>query len=389
MAGATGTSSADLNNFLLAESYPRHTAAPSMTRAYIGLMSGTSADAIDGVAATFSTENTQILATHSAPLSEPLQARIKQIVSGAADPLDEVMALDVDLALAFSDCAQQLIEQLQSPPAAIGCHGQTVRHRPQRQFTVQLGRGAIIAAQTGVPTVVDFRSADIALGGQGAPLVPAFHQAVFGSDTEDRAILNIGGIANVTLLGQDGTVGGFDTGPGNTLMDFWHRQHQRGPWDDRGNWSRRGTVDEALLARCLADPYFALAPPKSTGLEYFNPDWLRSQLSGTETPADVQASLRALTARGASDAIRQHHRSARKVYLCGGGARNDALVDEFRSALPGVEIATTTILGIEPQWVEACAFAWLARQRIRQEPGNVPAVTGASRPAVLGALYNP
>ena len=360
-----------------------------MSSVYIGLMSGTSADAIDGVAAEIDEHQARILAATSIPLADTLRQRIHAVSTGAHDRLDEVAALDIDMANAFADCAEKLMAELKTPPIAIGCHGQTVRHRPKQHFTVQLGKGAVIAARTGIATVSDFRSVDIALGGEGAPLVPAFHRAMFRSDVEDRAIVNIGGIANVTLLAKDGSVRGFDTGPGNTLLDHWYRQHNEGTLDDRGQWSRTGRIDVDLLERCCADPYFSLPAPKSTGPEYFNVDWLEILLGGHESPADVQATLRALTSRTISGAVRQHLPGVQRIYLCGGGVRNDALIEELRMDFDGLTVDSTAAVGMDPQWVEACAFAWLAQQRLAQRPGNIPAVTGATRPAVLGALYRP
>ena len=360
-----------------------------MSSVYIGLMSGTSADAIDGVAAEIDEHQARILATASIPLSDTLRQRIQAVSTGAHDRLDDVAALDIDMANAFADCAEKLMAELKTPPIAIGCHGQTVRHRPEQHFTVQLGKGAVIAARTGIATVSDFRSADVALGGEGAPLVPAFHRAMFGSDSEDRAIVNIGGIANVTLLAKDGSVRGFDTGPGNTLLDHWYRQHNEGALDDRGQWSRKGRIDVDLLERCCADPYFSLPAPKSTGPEYFNLGWLTPLLGGHERPVDVQATLRALTSRTISGAVSQHLSGAQRIYLCGGGVRNDALIEELRMDFDGLTVDSTAAVGMDPQCVEACAFAWLAHQRLAQQPGNIPAVTGAARPAVLGALYRP
>jgi anhydro-N-acetylmuramic acid kinase len=360
-----------------------------MSRVYIGLMSGTSADAIDGVAAEIDEHQARIIATVSIPLSDNLRQRIQAVSTGTHDRLDDVAILDIDMANAFADCAEILMAELKIPPIAIGCHGQTVRHRPEQHFTVQLGQGAVIAARTGIATVSDFRSADVALGGEGAPLVPAFHRAMFRSDIEDRAIVNIGGIANVTLLAKNGSVHGFDTGPGNTLLDHWYRQHNEGILDDRGQWSRIGRIDVGLLKRCCADPYFSLPAPKSTGPEYFNVGWLTPLLGGHESPSDIQATLRALTSRTISGAVSQHLPGTEQIYLCGGGVKNDALIEELRMDFDGLTVDSTAAVGMDPQWVEACAFAWLAHQRLAQQPGNIPAVTGAARPAVLGALYHP
>ena len=360
-----------------------------MSPTFIGLMSGTSADAVDGVAVSFDDGAVNIQAIQSDPISPSLRERIIAIMHGRDDYLDAQAVLDVDLSHAFADCAEKLIAQLDALPQAIGSHGQTVRHRPEKGFTVQLGSGAIIAARTGVPTVTDFRSADIALGGQGAPLVPAFHQNIFGSAEEDRAIVNIGGIANVTLLSKNGEVTGFDTGPGNTLLDYWYREHHTGDWDIDGSWSLTGEVDQALLEKLLSDDYFSRPAPKSTGLEYFSYEWLKGRLSGHEPPQDIQATLRELTATAIADAITKRLAQVRTVYLCGGGAQNKALKDAVCALMPGARVSNTASLGIDPQWVEACAFAWLARQRLEGKPGNLPSVTGASRAAVLGTLHLP
>ena len=360
-----------------------------MSATFIGIMSGTSADAIDAAAVSFPDGQVKIHAVQSNPIDSALRQRITKIMQGVHDDLDSVAALDRDLGHAFSECATALMTKLDTTPLAIGCHGQTVRHRPEQGFTVQLGAGAIIATRTGLPTITDFRSSDIALGGHGAPLVPAFHKYVFGSDKEDRVIVNIGGIANTTLLPKTGGVSGFDTGPGNTLLDNWYQEHQQGPWDTDGAWSRTGTADDALLARLSSDAFFEQSPPKSTGLEYFNPAWLKNWLNGDERPEDVQATLRELTATGISDAVTKALPTAKTLYLCGGGTQNGALKASIQFRLPDAKVESTAALGIDPVWVEACAFAWLARQRWERKPGSLPSVTGASRAAVLGSLYLP
>ena len=360
-----------------------------MSATFIGIMSGTSVDAIDAAAVSFPDGQVKIHAVQSNPIDGTLRQRITNIMQGVHDDLDSVAALDRDLGHAFSECATALMAKLDTPPLAIGCHGQTVRHRPEQRFTVQLGAGAIIATHTGIPTITDFRSSDIALGGQGAPLVPAFHKYIFGSDKEDRVIVNIGGIANITLLPKTAGVSGFDTGPGNSLMDSWYRKHHQGPWDTGGAWSRTGAADEALLTRLSSDAFFEQRPPKSTGLEYFNSAWLSKWLSGNERPADVQATLRELTTTSIQDAVTKALPAAKTLYLCGGGAQNGALKASIQSRLPDVKVESTAALSIDPMWVEACAFAWLARQRWERKPGSLPSVTGASRTAVLGSLYLP
>lgn len=361
-----------------------------MSEIFIGLMSGTSADAIDAAAVDFSAANGLALAaTHSHPLSEELRARISDVSSGALDQLDDVKQLEVDLSIEFSHCTQEIINLLNDKPVAIGCHGQTVRHRPELGFTVQLADGAIIAQSTQTPVVVDFRSADVALGGQGAPLVPAFHHEFFSSSSEDRAVVNIGGIANVTLLSSDGRVIGFDSGPGNTLMDRWIQLHQDNRWDHNGAWAKTGVVDEALLFSLQQDPYFSRKPPKSTGLEYFNLDWLNAFLKGDERPCDVQAALCALTAHAVTDDILEFLPEVKKIYLCGGGALNTQLKELIQTKIDRAEVSTTADLGVDPKWVEAIAFAWLARQRINLQTANLPEVTGAKKRSILGAVYLP
>ena len=356
----------------------------------IGLMSGTSCDGIDAAAVDFAQHPPTLVDTHYEPYPTALKVAVQAVSDGSDDRLDDVMALSVSLSKAYANCANRLIAKLGGViPRAIGSHGQTVRHRPEAGFTVQLGSGAIIAQMTDIPTVTDFRSMDIALGGQGAPLVPAFHNAVFRSTAEDRVIVNIGGIANLTLLKSGLDTIGFDTGPGNTLLDHWFRTHHDGAFDENGLWSSQGVVIESLLASMLDDPYFSKAAPKSTGLEYFNLKWLSGNLSGAEKPADVQATLRALTARSIAKAIDQTGADVDVVFICGGGARNSALIQEIQAVIPTVEISTTAALGIDPQWVEASAFAWLAHQRLAQQPGNLSSVTGASRLAILGSLYLP
>ena len=355
----------------------------------IGLMSGTSRDGVDAAAVDFAESPPALIGTHSVPYPLTLRHDVQSVSEGSRDRLDDVMALSVSLAKAYAACANALIEKIGVKPRVIGSHGQTVRHRPESGFTVQLGSGAIIAEMTGVPTVTDFRAMDIALGGEGAPLVPAFHQAVFSAPGERRAIVNIGGIANVTLLLADVAPRGFDTGPGNTLLDHWFRAHRDGDWDHKGQWSAQGQIIQPLLEAMLSDGYFRRAAPKSTGLEYFNMEWLSACLAGDEAPADVQATLRALTARSILRGIQDNATGVEAIYVCGGGAQNTALMQEIQSVASGYAVSTTGSLGIDPQWVEASAFAWLAHQRLEEKPGNLPSVTGAKRPAILGALYLP
>jgi anhydro-N-acetylmuramic acid kinase len=271
--------------------------------------------------------------------------------------------------------------------AAIGCHGQTVRHQPQLGYTTQLVNGALLAELVGIAVVCDFRSRDIAAGGEGAPLVPAFHQAVFASPQICRAVVNIGGIANISVLPVNGEVTGFDCGPGNALMDGWVLAHRNQPYDADGAWAASGRVLPELCERLLAHPFFARQPPKSTGRETFHLEWLRGTLSGHERPEDVQASLCELTAASIAQALDAHCADAKEIYLCGGGARNTALCARLETLLPGRRIAASDSLGIAAEAVEAAAFAWLAARTLANEPGNLPRVTGARGPRVLGAIY--
>ena len=277
--------------------------------------------------------------------------------------------------------------------SAIGSHGQTLRHQPRaaRPFTMQIGDANIIAAGTGIATVADFRRRDMAVGGEGAPLAPAFHHWLFSKNAKDRAVLNIGGIANVTMISarSDKTIG-FDTGPGNTLLDGWMRKCRDLPFDDDGKWSAGGQVNEPLLIKLLDDPYFALPPPKSTGFEYFNASWLSGKLSASELTIpeqDVQATLAELSARTIALAILDHAPGVEEVLVCGGGIHNSDLIDRLSGYLSGSSVSSTEKYGLHPDWVEAAAFAWLAKRCLEKETGNLPSVTGADRAVVLGAIY--
>ena len=357
---------------------------------YIGLMSGTSSDAIDAALVQFSDSGCELLSTLAATLDAPIVDRIQRAVDGTADRISDISELDVLLAQAFADTALLLKEQAGVDQiTAIGSHGQTVRHQPRGclPYTVQLGNGARIAALTGITTVSDFRTADLALGGQGAPLVPAFHRAIFSNPNENRVIINIGGIANVTVLHRKDRLSGFDTGPGNTLMDHWFRQHQPGIYDENGTWARSGTCLPKLLRTLLECDYFSRHPPKSTGLEEFNLDWLNTYLIGDKRPEDVQATLVELTAESISQSIKTNAPATDAVYLCGGGANNEYLVNQLNNRLTPVSLYTSDRLGLPVDWVEAVAFAWLAKERLKNRPTNCPVVTGSSRELALGAVY--
>ncbi|MBX3737281.1 MAG: anhydro-N-acetylmuramic acid kinase [Candidatus Didemnitutus sp.] len=361
----------------------------------VGVLSGTSVDAVDAALVKFGAR-IELIATHTLPYPPELRAELIALAVPGANEIDRLGAADVAVGRHFARAVHELIAfagREREDIRAIGSHGQTVRHRPREKtpFTLQVGDPNTIATETGVPVVADFRRKDMALGGQGAPLVPAFHNAVFRSRREARAVVNIGGIANVTLLPADpnALVLGYDTGPGNTLLDAWCRRQLGEPMDRDGAFAARGKVREDLLRAWLADDFFARPAPKSTGPEYFSPAWLEARV-GDAAPADVQATLVALTAQSISDAIRTRigfeHAG---VFVCGGGAHNPVLMRAIAERLPRCKVQTTAALGIEPGWVEAMAFAWLARQRVHGAPGNCPAVTGAARPAVLGGLWLP
>jgi anhydro-N-acetylmuramic acid kinase len=357
---------------------------------YAGLMSGTSLDGVDGVIVDFHSLPWRLVASHSLPYPPGVRAEALALNESGTDELARAALLGNALSEAYADATRALLESAHlrtEAVTAIGCHGQTVRHRPELGFTAQVVNGALLAERTGICTVCDFRSRDIAAGGQGAPLVPAFHAARFRSSTVHRVIVNLGGIANVTDLPPDGPVSGFDTGPANVLLDSWAQSHRRDPFDRSGAWAATGSVIAPLLAAFLAEPYFAEAPPKSTGRDTFNPKWLARFAPERHVPADVQATLAELTAASVADAITRHCGSATEIVLSGGGAENADLARRLAARLPGRRIADTRALGVAPKLVEATAFAWLAREALAGRPANVPEVTGASGPRVLGAIY--
>ncbi len=368
-----------------------------MSRLFLGLISGTSADGIDAALVEFpdtpGTAGLRLLAARTTPWASQLRARLVALGQGGEpESLDELGRLDVQVAVAFADAALGLLEAAGVAPgevAAIGSHGQTIRHRPHGEapFTMQIGDGSVIAERTGIATVADFRRRDVAAGGHGAPLVPAFHAALLHSPQEDRAVLNLGGIGNYTLLPRAGAVRGFDTGPANALLDAWCQRHTGADFDADGAFAASGSVDPALLQRLLDDPWFALPPPKSTGREQFHLDWVQARLAGHESPADVQATLLELSAATAAGALLAHQPGTTRVIACGGGVRNPRLLERLAARLPGVAIEDTAAYGLDPDFVEAMAFAWLARQTLAGRPGNLPAVTGARGPRVLGVVH--
>jgi len=368
-----------------------------MTQFFLGLISGTSADGIDAALVSFpdpvSAAGLRLVAAYVHPWDAMLRERLVALGQGGGlQDLDEYGRLDVQVAQAFADAAHQLLANAgvaAHEVAAIGSHGQTIRHRPHgpSPFTLQIGDGGVIAERTGIATVCDFRRRDIAAGGQGAPLVPAFHAALLHSPDEDRAVLNLGGIGNYTLLPRDAAVRGFDTGPANALLDAWCLRHTGQAFDADGAFAASGRADAALLQRLLDEPWFALPPPKSTGREQFHLDWLQARLHGGESPADVQATLLELSAATIADALLTQQPHTARVIACGGGVRNPRLIDAIARRLPGIAVESTDRYGLDPDYVEAMAFAWLARETLAGRPGNLPAVTGAVGPRVLGVVH--
>jgi len=363
-------------------------------RRFVGLMSGTSVDGVDAVVADFSSVTPRVLAAHQVPFTPDLRARLLALATPFAGELDAACEAGLALAEVYAQATLSAIAQAGLEPAAItaiGCHGQTVRHRPERGYTLQVAAPAVLAQRTGIMVVADFRAADIAAGGQGAPLVPAFHAALLADPAIPRVVLNLGGIANITRLVPAEQVIGFDCGPANILMDAWTERHLNHRFDRDGAWARTGRVIEPLLQRMLAEPFFAQDPPKSTGRDLFHLGWLERFIDGHEAAADVQATLLALSARTISDAIRSvtttTDLSRLEVIACGGGARNAALMDALADLNAPAKTVSSALLGVAPEVIEALAFAWLACARIDGRPGNLPGVTGASGPRVLGATY--
>jgi anhydro-N-acetylmuramic acid kinase len=356
-------------------------------------MSGTSIDGIDAGLVDFSDGEIQLVAFHYQPFSAELRQKIHNL-SQPDQPilLTDYGSLDSQIGRLFGETALTLLDNANIPASsikAIGSHGQTVYHAPETAdgFSLQIGDPNRIAEITGITTVADFRRRDIAVGGQGAPLVPAFHQAVFSDVTQARVVVNIGGIANITVL-NDKPVIGFDTGPGNGLMDWWCQEHCKQQYDRNGDWAAKGKPHLALLDALKDDDYFRLAPPKSTGKEYFSPVWLKQKLSlfNNLKPEDIQATLCQFSAETIADAIREYAPDTWQTLVCGGGAHNGHLMTLLRKHL-NVPAMSTAELGIDPDHVEAIAFAWLARQTLNNLPGNLCSVTGASTPVVLGGIY--
>lgn len=364
-----------------------------MSELYVGLMSGTSMDGIDAALVDFSSQPPCVLDTHYQPYSASLRTKILHLCQPGLNEIDRLAELDNILGEKFALAARDLLHKnshLSDKVKAIGSHGQTIRHYP-KYFSLQIGDPNIIATITGVTTVADFRRRDIALGGQGAPLVPAFHQQIFSSTTQNRVVVNIGGIANITVLPKNsGEVIGFDTGPGNLLMDAWINKHQDQSHDKNGQWAASGQVNAPLLASLLEDAFFHIPGPKSTGREAFNLDWLSQHLTHLDieiAAVDVQATLLELTANTIINAIRQCVSNG-EILICGGGAHNEHLMLRLAElAQPHFIVDSTLKYGVHPDWLEAVAFAWLARQTLMQQTGNLPGVTGAKLSAILGGVY--
>jgi anhydro-N-acetylmuramic acid kinase len=364
------------------------------------VLSGTSIDAVDAALLRIETASMETVCALNHEIEHSLRGRLSRLAEASSVSPDEVGTLDRQFAIVCAEAVRELLRKAHVDPeeiSAIGSHGQTIRHRPDPAgqmpgFTWQIGDPNTIAEMTGILTVADFRRRDVAAGGQGAPLVPAFHDAVFRKMGVDRVIANVGGISNVTLLPGDPekVIGGFDTGPGNVLLDGWIRRHHQRDFDDDGSWAASGSISRRLLAGMLRHPYLPKPAPKSTGREEFNLEWLDELLGtfGILDPADVQATLLEFTAVTLCESIQTVMPNCTEVYLCGGGSRNSALRTRVKSLLgTRVTVADTASLGVHPDWVEACAFAWMAWRTLRGEPSNLPGVTGASRAACLGGIY--
>lgn len=365
---------------------------------YIGLMSGTSLDAIDAALVEFLPDNKiRMIGTYSQPILKGLREKILPLCQPGNDGVHHLARADIELGNAFAHCCLKLLAQAGmtcQDVIAIGSHGQTIRHVPDADppFTIQIGDPNIIATLTNITTVGDFRRRDIALGGQAAPLAPAFHKYLFHSPTKNRFIVNIGGIANITFLPSDlkQAIIGFDTGPGNTLLDNWCALNLGCSFDKDGAWAATGKIQPALLKKLLQDPYFQKAAPKSTGREYFNLNWLQNYVHSHGEklkPEDLQATLVELTASSIAEAVVALDNTPTDIFICGGGAYNTFLLKRIQANLPQQIVTTTLSIGLDPSWVEAVTFAWLARQTMNHLPGNLPSVTGARKTTILGAIY--
>jgi anhydro-N-acetylmuramic acid kinase len=371
-----------------------------MAELYIGLMSGTSLDGIDGVLVDLEAAGgLKVLAHRHAGFAQPLVDELLALNAVQDNELHRAALAGNALARAYADVVAALLASARvavGDVRAIGAHGQTVRHQPQMHdgtgYTLQLNNPALLAELTGIDVVADLRSRDLAAGGQGAPLVPAFHRAVFARAGRTLGVLNLGGIANLTVLRADGSTIGFDCGPANALMDHWVHRHRGLAFDADGAWAAGGQVHAGLLAELRTEPYFGLPPPKSTGRDLFRPAWLRARLDAVDPqarllPQDVHATLAELTATACAVDLQTHAPGATELIVCGGGAHNKHLMSRLAALLPKVAVVASSERGLPADQVEACAFAWLARRFVRREPGNLATVTGARGPRILGALY--
>jgi len=363
---------------------------------YIGLMSGTSMDAIDAALIDCSGNSIKLVAHHSQAISKDTRAQIYSLCLGCDNELQKMLQLDIELASQFANCVNDLLNKANLKATnitAIGSHGQTLRHYPESTIrnTLQIADPNTIAELTGITTVADFRRRDMAAGGQGAPLVPLFHQQFFHNADKNRVMLNLGGIANITVLPADNEkiVIGFDTGPASTLMDYWIQRQQNENYDHNGSWAASGNVNDNFLQQLLDDDFFKLPPPKSTGTDYFSPAWLTTHLESfpSLSSEDVQATLCECTAVSVANAIKQYADNCDELLVCGGGARNNFLIIRLQSLLSDIHVATTAAEGIPVDWVEAIAFAWLSKQTLDSQPGNLSSVTGAPHPTILGGIY--
>ena len=364
---------------------------------HIGLISGTSTDAVDAALVGLDAERVELVACHSEAIPDSIASALRSVIDDPRVDLSSFWQLDVRVGELFAQAAVNLLDKAgveRSAVRAIGSHGQTVFHAPNAEHpvTVQIGDPNVIAERTGITTVADLRRRDLAAGGQGAPLAPAFHAAVFRTPEHDRVVINIGGIGNLTLLPADDALPatGFDTGPGNTLMDIWSERIRGIAMDADGLWARSGQCHQQLLALLETEPYFALTPPKSTGRELFNLAWLDGflgELSGEVAPEDVERTLCELTAVSIADAIRRHAPEACEVLVCGGGVHNPLTMERLAKHLQPIDVRSTISIGFDPNWVEAAAFAWLAARTMDGKAGNLPAVTGANHPVSLGGIY--
>ncbi len=361
-----------------------------MRRLFIGLMSGTSLDGADAALVEFEPASHRTLAFATVPFPDALRERILALCEARSDSLELEGRVSIELAQLYARAVEDVLAKAgvaRTSVAAIGCHGQTVRHRPDLGFTIQVNDAARLAELTGIDVVADFRRRDMAAGGQGAPLVPAFHEALFRHPTISRCIVNIGGISNVTWLPAGGATMGFDCGPGNVLLDGWTRRHLGAHYDEGGRWALRGCTDAPLLEALLAEPFLQRPPPKSTGRELFRMAWLEERLTAALRPEDVQSTLADFTARSIVGALDRFCPETDEIYLAGGGARNPALVERIAGLAGGRPVALTDALGVPTAHVESMAFAWLAMKCVRREPVDLTAVTGARAPRVLGAIY--